>query len=320
MAIALSIVIPTYNRSGILQRTLTALASQEGLSAACEVIVVDDGSTDDTPEAVSVLAPALPMPLRYVAQPNRGPGAARNSGLRLAAGDLVLFLDSDIAAAPELLAGHLTAHRAWPTREVAVLGRVVLAPDIPATPLNLNHLVHRWHGLSDGQELPWHTFITCNISMKRSFLLDYGLFFDEQLRTPAYDDTELGYRAWKRGLRIRYCAQAAGYHNHSLDFAGALRMNRNYGEALAVLHHKYPELRHELGEYVLFSWGNAPRRVLHDLLRPLFLNRLTVSGLMHLINWQRRRGGSVPYALTRKIGAYYEREGYRRTTWELEQT
>jgi glycosyltransferase involved in cell wall biosynthesis len=104
-----SVVIPTYNRRDQLLRCLEALAGQEGVTTSIEVVVVLDGCTDDTANALRSLA--TPFTLRVLAQPNRGPAAARNSGLRAASGDICVFLDDDIIAEPRLLATHATLHR-----------------------------------------------------------------------------------------------------------------------------------------------------------------------------------------------------------------
>jgi glycosyltransferase involved in cell wall biosynthesis len=85
-----SVVIPTYNRSALVRRTLASVAAQSFRDF--ETIVVDDGSTDDT---IEVLKPLESSGTRILQQPNRGPGAARNLGVAHASGDYLIFLDSD---------------------------------------------------------------------------------------------------------------------------------------------------------------------------------------------------------------------------------
>lgn len=89
----ISVIIPTYNRASLLQRALHSVFAQS-LSPA-EIIVVDDGSSDHTVQVVEQLSPPVGVALVYLHQPNRGPAAARNLGVRSAAGDWVSFLDSD---------------------------------------------------------------------------------------------------------------------------------------------------------------------------------------------------------------------------------
>jgi glycosyltransferase involved in cell wall biosynthesis len=84
-----SVVIPTFNRAEMLREALASLAAQRFQDF--EIIVIDDGSEDD----IESVTRAYDLPLRYFRQPNSGPGAARNLGLRHARGQYVAFLDSD---------------------------------------------------------------------------------------------------------------------------------------------------------------------------------------------------------------------------------
>ena len=100
---AVSVVIPAYNRAKYVVEAVESVMQQEHTHPGHEVIVVDDGSSDETSE---VLAP-FGSRIRYVFQENAGQGAARNHGLRLARGEWVLFLDSDDALLPGALSGML---------------------------------------------------------------------------------------------------------------------------------------------------------------------------------------------------------------------
>ena len=315
MSKTLSVIIPTYNRCAILKKTLEALAHQEQDASRFDVIVVDDGSSDDTSQIVRDVAEASALDLRYAYQENKGAGAARNRGLRQASGDIILFLDDDIVAFPGLMSEHLRFHRRYPASSVAVLGQVMLAPEIPATQLNTGHVVHRWRHLQDGQEVDWRHFITCNISVKRSFMQHHAILFDESL--PRYQDSEIGYRCSGKGLRIRYNARAIGYHYHNLTLDEFLQMNEKYGRTLASLHQVYPQWRTMLGEYLLFSWRNSPGRVMRDLVRPVVFNDFAMAALLLLSNLVEKRTGKVPASFVRQLGHHSERRGYRRGMRDL---
>lgn len=99
----LSVIIPTYNYAAMLPRALSSVLSQ--MDRRTELIVVDDGSTDDTAQILATLSTPATLSCRFVRQDNAGPAAARNHGLRLSRGRFLLFLDAD----DELLPGALEA-------------------------------------------------------------------------------------------------------------------------------------------------------------------------------------------------------------------
>jgi len=89
----ISVIIPTYNRERLLPRALRSVINQSTTPA--EVIVVDDGSSDNTRQVIKEIAAWADLELRYLRQSNRGPAAARNLGIRAASGEYLAFLDSD---------------------------------------------------------------------------------------------------------------------------------------------------------------------------------------------------------------------------------
>lgn len=131
----ISVVIPTYNRSGLLARTLTALAEQRSPAPDFEVIVADDGSSDDTRDVVRSFAHRLR--LRYFFQPDEGfrAGTARNEGARRADAPVLLFLDTGMLAGPDLIRAHHDAHRLHDAH------RHPAAPDA-ADPGSTGHVEH----------------------------------------------------------------------------------------------------------------------------------------------------------------------------------
>ena len=89
-----SVIMPTFNRSWSLKKAIDSVLSQE--YASLETIVVDDGSTDDTPALLSSYGTRI----RVIRQANQGVSAARNAGIRAAQGELITLLDSDDAWLP----------------------------------------------------------------------------------------------------------------------------------------------------------------------------------------------------------------------------
>jgi GT2 family glycosyltransferase len=103
-----SVVIPTYNRAHWLRQAIRSALQQS--HRPLEILVVDDGSTDDTAALCAEMGP----PVRHVAQAHAGAAVARNRGLQEARGEYVAFLDSDDLWEPSKLEIHLAVHRALP--------------------------------------------------------------------------------------------------------------------------------------------------------------------------------------------------------------
>jgi len=247
MGLKLSAVIPTYNRAQTLRKALQPLLSQAGeLGEAVELIVVDDGSNDDTADVVASLARESPVPLTYARQPNRGPAAARNLGMHMARGEWILFLGDDIFPQPGLLATHLDIHEhEQPRVTVAVLGLVTWDPGLTVTPFmqwwggqRLRFPASRERGFTE----TWR-FYTCNVSAQREFLLADG-GFDEGFPDAAFEDTEFAFRLSKRGLELYFDPRALAYHHHPTDLAAACKQMETAGRSFQRFHQKtgYPGL------------------------------------------------------------------------------
>lgn len=239
----ISVVIPTFNRLATLQRCLGALEEQTLDRARYEILVVDDGSTDGTAEAMARLEG-----VRYLRQPrNGGPAAARNAGIRAAGGSWILFIGDDIVVPPTFLEQHLAAHAEVPGEHVAVLGYAPWGPDQPVTPL-MRYLFEgrsfqqfRYHAIRDPDNVPYGFFYTCNLSVSRAFLLRYGLF-DEDFYHAYGEDTELAYRLSLAGLRVIFRQSIVGYHYHPTSYASARRRARVAGSVAVLVAQKHPQL------------------------------------------------------------------------------
>jgi glycosyltransferase involved in cell wall biosynthesis len=238
---SLSVIIPTYNREKVLATALEAYLAQSSPHLVGELLVVDDGSTDNTEPMVRGFSSRSPFPIRYLRQPNQGPAAARNFGIREAVSSVVLFTDSDIVPDRELVAQHVEWHRNNPKIETAVLGYATWPTEIKATPFM------RWYGergdlfaydrLRGKIEADFHFFYTCNLSLKTEFLRTRG-YFDEDFKSAAYEDIELGVRLSEHGLQLLYNAAAVGFHHQFFSFDDACRKKRSNIAAALVFRRK----------------------------------------------------------------------------------
>lgn len=126
----ISVIIPTYNRAAYIAEAIASVTAQTW--AQLELILVDDGSTDETAAILAALA-AEPQraPLRIIRQDNAGPGAARNAGVAVAGGDLLAFLDSDDLWLPDKLSRQMAVLQERPEID-AVYGHAeqFLSPEL----------------------------------------------------------------------------------------------------------------------------------------------------------------------------------------------
>jgi glycosyltransferase involved in cell wall biosynthesis len=112
MSIDITVVVPAFNASATIDRALESVASQTVLPRA--VVVVNDGSTDDTAAKVLQHPLCLRVPVRLISIPNAGVSAARNTGIRASETDLIALLDADDEFCPDHLATAASAHEARP--------------------------------------------------------------------------------------------------------------------------------------------------------------------------------------------------------------
>ncbi len=237
----LSVVIPTYNRKTTLKKALQAYRRQSTPQEIVEILVIDDDSTDGTEAIVAECGQASAIPIRYFRQQHKGPAAARNIGIQESRGELILFTDDDIIPGPSLVAEHVEWHRQHPEPFVAVLGYVTWSPELRPTPFM------EWYGLSGalfaygsfkrGAELDCRFFYTCNLSLKTGFLRKNGLF-DEDFKSAAWEDIELGCRLQRLGLRLLYNSDAIAYHHQHFSFADACLRARRCAMAHRVFEKK----------------------------------------------------------------------------------
>ncbi len=118
-----SVVIPTYNRAADLKRAIESVFAQT--YPVAEIIVVDDGSTDNTQQMIADFS----GPVRYVYQKNAGPAAARNRGIRMASGEWVAFLDSDDWWFPEKIRLQVEAAERDPRVALVYTSACIVSPD-----------------------------------------------------------------------------------------------------------------------------------------------------------------------------------------------
>jgi GT2 family glycosyltransferase len=191
----LSLIIATKDRASYLARALASLEEQIG-APSFEVVVVDNGSSDETKAVVERQASHGVYQVHYVfeGEPNRG--MARNRGVAVATGYLVCFVDDDVQLPPGFLAAHEAAHV---TSNLVVNGPIINVPSYDDRPKPAIANYSR-------------AFLcTCNVSLPKHAIDAVG-GFDDKFHLYGWEDTELGVRLREAGMRWRFAWDAYLWH------------------------------------------------------------------------------------------------------------
>jgi glycosyltransferase involved in cell wall biosynthesis len=237
----LSVVIPTFQRRDLVVRHVKALADQD-FAQPFEVIVVVDGSTDGTVDALRDLK--TPFPLTVLDHQNQGLSVTRNRGASAAQGDVLVFLDDDMEAHPRLLTEHAISHAAGAD---VVLGHIPLHPDSPRN--FLSREVGLWAEdrarrlLRPGTELPLHDLMLGQASIRRDLFHKLQGFDTDFTRDGSFgdEDLDLGYRVMAAGHRVVFNPYAISYQNYIVTPRHHLRQVRQAGQADVTFAKKHPD-------------------------------------------------------------------------------
>ena len=234
-----SVVVCTFNGGRTLGATLQGIERLE--YPDLEVIVVDDGSTDDT------AAVAAEFDVRLIRTPNAGLGAARNVGAAAATGEIVAYLDADAWPDPHWV--HYLVDTFDRTGSAAVGGPNIPPPDANAVAESVAHSpggpIHVLVSDTEAEHIPG-----CNFSIRKDVLEELG-GFDPQFRA-AGDDVDLCWRLQEAGHRISFNPAAMVWHHRRNSVRAYWRQQRGYGRAEALLERKWPHRYNAAGHV---SWG-----------------------------------------------------------------
>lgn len=231
MRSTVSVVVPVYNGSRTIQRTIECLLHQT--LPPREIIAVDDGSTDGT----AAILRGFGNRIVYVPKRNGGPASARNLGIRFASGDYIAFTDSDCYPRRDWLEQLMGA---FDNPAIGGVGGTVRSADRNPTGEYVDLI-----GLLDPQpdasgEIPY--VITANACFRREALLRAGLF-NESFRKAGGEEAELCYRVRQLGLTFRAVPRALVLHEHRQSLRSLVRTLANYGEGAALIAELWPERR-----------------------------------------------------------------------------
>lgn len=240
----LSVIIPTYNRCAQVARTIGAIASQRDVRDDVEVIVVVDGSTDDTVATLTALR--TPMSVRVVEQAHAGQAAARNRGAALAQGAMLVFLDDDMMPHPDFLSRIQASSAAGADY---VITTVRMGPWVPDTMLSREF--KQWTSAPAGPDdtpVRYDEMLFSAHAVRRSHFEAVGGFDEAFTRDGGYgnEDVDLGQRLLRNRAVVRRCPAAIADTEPTLDAERVLERERLVGRNDVRLVQRYPELMSEV--------------------------------------------------------------------------
>jgi glycosyltransferase involved in cell wall biosynthesis len=261
---SVAVVVPVYNGAATIERCVRSLLAQDYPVDRREVIVVENGSTDDTAAIVAGL------PVRLLRSERRGPAPARNVGWRAANAEIVAFTDADCIADRGWLRALAAAYD-----DAAVGGAGgPIVPYVHAERSTVERFAETHAPLNSfaaGAEIFLPDLYTANASYRRSMLAAVG-GFDPRLVTG--DDVDLAWRVQLRaGARLVWAPDAVVQHHHRSTVRGLARQYRQYGFGevlLDAMYRRTPDYTRTPGSQVKRMTGQAaalPRYVVSAIVR-----------------------------------------------------
>jgi glycosyltransferase involved in cell wall biosynthesis len=232
--IAVTIQLCTYNRATLLERVLEACFDQTVEGDAYEVVLVDDGSADETPAVVERARSRATCSFITVRQPNRGLAGARNAGIARASGERIIFIDDDVLPLPNFVQEHLRSHAAHPSS--IVRGGAIEVERLDELPPPIWSI----------KDYSGNYFWTTNVSVPLATIRAVG-GFDESFSEYGWEDIDVGLRLRAAGIKAVFNPLALVYHfkprPRASNLDAMLRQARAKARTAAALVRLHPHWR-----------------------------------------------------------------------------
>lgn len=194
-----TIQLCTYNRAQLLERVLDACFEQTVPPDAYEVVLIDDGSSDETPAVIERARTRAACRFVAVTQPNSGLARGRNNGIARAQGERIIFIDDDVLPLPNFVEEHLRSHAAHPL--AIVRGGAINVENFDELPPPVWSL----------KDYSGNYFWTTNVSVPLKTIRAIG-GFNEEFAEYGWEDIDVGLRLRFAGVKAVFNRRALAYH------------------------------------------------------------------------------------------------------------
>jgi len=254
-----SIQLCTYNRAQLLERVLDACFEQTVDPDSYEVVLVNDGSTDDTPEVIARAQERATCPFTVIDQPNSGLAKGRNAGIARATGERIIFIDDDVLPLPSFVQQHLRSHERHPLAVVRGGAINVEAfEDLPPPVWSF-------------KDYSGNFFWTTNVSVPLKTIRAIG-GFNENFAEYGWEDIDVGLRLRFAGVKAVFNKHALVYHYKPRPRSGnvekMVRQARAQARTAVQLAQIHPHWRTYLA-----TGDNAVQRLIHKWMRGVDMAR-----------------------------------------------
>ena len=248
-----TIQLCTYNRAHLLGRVLDACFEQLVPFGSYEVVLVNDGSTDETESVIAQARTRATCPFDVVSQPNAGLARARNAGIARAQGERIIFIDDDVLPLPNFVREHLRSHDRHPA--AIVRGAAIEADSFDDLPPPVWTI----------KDYSGNFFWTTNVSVPLATIRRIG-GFNESFREYGWEDIDVGLRLRFAGVRAVFNRHALVFHIkpklRTADIPGMLARSRAQARTAVRLMALHPHWRTALA-----TGDNAVQRLIHRWMR-----------------------------------------------------
>jgi putative methyltransferase (TIGR04325 family) len=331
----LSVIIPTHNRAASLARTVRSVLELDYPSDRCEILVIDDSSTDETAAAVHELQRAAGgRAIRYSRGEHLEVTEARHIGARAAGGELLLFLDDDVTLAPQWARAYASAFTTHDNMAAAG-GPIRAAWEVPP-PEWLAEFIDRKYPYTGGEIQfgpltlferadefvvdPRGYFFSANMAVRRDVFFEVGGFNPDALGRDVLGDGEIGLasKLWARGLLVGYVPDAELEHHITPDrmTVGYLRRRMSRQGSVDAYTHFHPNVpgRRVLARHAVRLASRAARRSVKAAARWNRTDPASLIAQMEAAQAAQRLRYTVRLMFDPKRRALVEREGWLETS------